>query len=164
MLLAAPAPPRLSLAVSAGAPLHSRRRCPAKALPLHAQLAAGHRTPAPVRATQSRSSWLAWPACAQGRYVHKGKEAAQLGPIAAAAVFTGCEPARTAASARLSSEAAHRLTWPCARNSAMSALQVGQGLTTLRTRIVRRPAAPSASASSRPCPNPGHIFNLPNIQ
>ena len=43
--------------------------------------------------------------------------------------------------------ATHRLTCPCARNSAMSALQVGQGLTTLRTRIVR-PAFPARSSGS----------------
>jgi hypothetical protein len=70
---------------------------------------------------------------------------------------TGCERVRKVAGAQLPGRAAHRLTWPCARNSAMSALQVGQGLTTLRTRIVRRPAAPRSSASSRPCPEPGHI-------
>lgn len=47
--------------------------------------------------------------------------------------------------------AAHRLTCPCARNSAMSALHVGQGLTTLRTRIVRPALAARSSGSPRPC-------------
>ena len=40
----------------------------------------------------------------------------------------------------------HLLIWPCARKSAMSALQVGQGFMTLRSRMVR----PEATGPLRP--------------
>lgn len=42
---------------------------------------------------------------------------------------------------------AHLFSWAWARNSAMSALQAGQGLGTLRTRIVRSLLPTSTSAT-----------------
>jgi hypothetical protein len=52
----------------------------------------------------------------------------------------------------------HLLTWPCCRNSAMSALQVGQGLTVLRSRRARPAFVARSSVSPWPCK--GHAIPL----